>query len=97
MELSSSKLNRNIFKRSSSVLHWHFYRLFGKKYPSKMSEQGKLSRQEAGQRGGQARAEQLGHEGYVEMGRKGGQARAEQLGHEGYQEMGQKGGLARQQ
>jgi hypothetical protein len=31
-------------------------------------------------KGGQARAEQLGHEGYVEMGKKGGSATNEQSG-----------------
>ncbi len=45
-------------------------------------------------KGGQARAEQLGHDGYVELGQKGGHIRAEQLGHDGYVNMGRKGGQA---
>ncbi len=45
-------------------------------------------------KGGQARAEQLGHNGYVELGQKGGHIRAEQLGHDGYVSMGRKGGQA---
>ena len=47
------------------------------------------------QKGGQARAAILGHEGYSKMGKKGGQTRAEQLGHEGYVEMGKTGGQSR--
>ncbi|KAG6488656.1 protein SLE1-like [Zingiber officinale] len=45
-------------------------------------------------RGGQARREQLGTEGYQELGHKGGETRKQQIGHEGYQEMGRKGGLS---
>ena len=48
-----------------------------------------------GRLGGNARAEQLGHDGYVALGRLGGSARSEQLGHDGYVALGQKGGEAR--
>ncbi len=51
--------------------------------------------EEIAKKGGQARAEQLGHAGFVELGRKGGEARAEQLGHAGFVELGRKGGEAR--
>ena len=51
--------------------------------------------EEIAKKGGQARAEQLGHAGFVELGRKGGVARAEQLGHAGFVELGRKGGEAR--
>jgi general stress protein YciG len=44
--------------------------------------------------GGQARAKQLGHVGYVELGRRGGRKRSMQLTHEGFVEMGRKGGLS---
>lgn len=50
---------------------------------------------EIAKKGGQARAEQLGREGYVKLGHKGGEARSGQLGHDGYVAMGRKGGQAR--
>lgn len=48
--------------------------------------------QEAGRKGGEARARELGHEGYQELGRKGGEATAERRGPGFYHTIGQKGG-----
>ena len=53
---------------------------------------GETTVQEAGRRGGEARARELGHEGYQELGRKGGEATAERRGPGFYHEIGQKGG-----
>lgn len=48
--------------------------------------------QEIASKGGQASAENAGHEGMTERGHLGGEARKEQIGPEGYAEMGRKGG-----
>ncbi|MDR0966181.1 MAG: hypothetical protein LBM75_06740 [Myxococcales bacterium] len=56
-----------------------------KKYGGKKDEQnekGEMSVREAGKRGGEARKEELGHEGYVELGHMGGQ-RVRELVEEG--------------
>ena len=53
---------------------------------------GEMSVREAGRRGGQARREQLGPDGYAALGRKGGQATAASHGSSFYRAIGQKGG-----
>ncbi|MDR0966182.1 MAG: Em GEA1 (EM1) [Myxococcales bacterium] len=56
-----------------------------KKYGGKKDEKiekGEMSVREAGKRGGEARKEELGHEGYVELGHMGGQ-RVRELVEEG--------------
>jgi general stress protein YciG len=47
-----------------------------------------------GQRGGETRREQLGHDGYAELGRKGGEATSVRHGPGFYAEIGKKGGQA---
>lgn len=59
---------------------------------NKQKGQGDMSVREAGRRGGEARKEELGPEGYSKLGKQGGEARKQELGPEGYSELGQKGG-----
>jgi len=52
----------------------------------------KMTRQEAGRRGGQKVARERGPEFYRAIGKKGGEKVAEQRGSEFYREIGKKGG-----
>lgn len=60
---------------------------------SKDSSKRKLSREEAGQRGGQATSRKHGPEFYAEIGRRGGQAVSRNRAH--MSKIGQRGGAAR--
>jgi general stress protein YciG len=55
----------------------------------------KMTRQEAGRRGGEKVAKERGPEFYREIGRKGGEKVAEERGSEFYREIGRKGGESR--
>ncbi len=55
----------------------------------------KMTRQEAGRKGGQKVARQRGSEFYSEIGRKGGEKVAEERGSAFYGEIGRKGGESR--
>ena len=60
------------------------------------SEEGrKMTRQEAGRKGGEKVARERGSEFYREIGRKGGEKVAEERGSEFYREIGRKGGESR--
>ena len=58
----------------------------------KSEESRKMTRQEAGRKGGQKVARERGPEFYREIGRKGGEKVAEERGAEFYREIGRKGG-----
>jgi uncharacterized protein len=55
----------------------------------------KMTRQEAGRKGGEKVARERGPEFYREIGRKGGEKVAEERGTEFYREIGRKGGESR--
>ena len=55
----------------------------------------KMTREEAGRKGGQKVARERGSEFYREIGRKGGEKVAAQRGSEFYKEIGKKGGESR--
>ena len=61
----------------------------------KSEEDGKMSRQEAGRRGGEKVAKERGSEFYRRIGRKGGEKIAEERGSEFFKEIGRKGGESR--
>lgn len=61
----------------------------------KSEERRKMTRQEAGRRGGEKVARERGPEFYRAIGKKGGEKVAEQRGSEFYREIGRKGGESR--
>ncbi len=61
----------------------------------KSEEYGKMSRQEAGKRGGEKVAKERGSEFYRRIGRKGGEKVVEKRGSEFFKEIGRKGGESR--
>ena len=62
---------------------------------SKEEIRGKMSREDAGRKGGQKVARERGTEFYREIGRKGGEKVAKQRGSEFFREIGRKGGESR--
>ena len=58
-------------------------------------EKRKMTREEAGRKGGQKVARERGSEFFREIGRKGGEKVAEERGSEFYREIGKKGGESR--
>jgi general stress protein YciG len=61
----------------------------------KSEEKRKMTREEAGRKGGEKVARERGREFYREIGRKGGEKVAEERGSEFYKEIGRKGGESR--
>ena len=61
----------------------------------KSEEKRKMTRQEAGRRGGEKVARERGPEFYRAIGKKGGEKVAERRGSEFYREIGKKGGESR--
>lgn len=61
----------------------------------KTQERRKMTREEAGRKGGEKVARERGPEFYREIGKKGGEKVAEQRGSEFYREIGRKGGESR--
>jgi len=61
----------------------------------KSEEKRKMTREEAGRKGGEKVARERGPEFYREIGRKGGEKVAEERGSEFYKEIGRKGGESR--
>jgi general stress protein YciG len=61
----------------------------------KSEERRKMTREEAGRKGGEKVARERGPEFYREIGRKGGEKVSEERGSEFYREIGRKGGESR--
>jgi hypothetical protein len=61
----------------------------------KSEENRKMTRQEAGRKGGEKVSRERGPEFYRQIGKKGGEKVAEQRGAEFYREIGRKGGESR--
>lgn len=61
----------------------------------KTEQKRKMTREEAGRKGGEKVARERGPEFYREIGKKGGEKVAQQRGSEFYREIGKKGGESR--